>query len=353
MATGFISNVSVKGIAACVPRGCESNMDYELLTQEERIKLVKTTGIEKRRIAQKDQCTSDFCFHAAEKLISELKWKRDEIEALVFVSQTADYPYPATSIILQDRLGLPKSSICFDINLGCSGYVYGLGALAGQMSSMKIKKGLLLVGEVAARTTTYTDRSSYPLFGDAGTATALEFDENAEKIYFDFGSDGGGHNAILMKSGNIGGRFPVTEESLKLKRVDKGIERNDLHVILNGIEVFNFSITTVPRSVNLLVEKFGLDLDEIDAFVLHQANFIMNDTIRKKLKLPAEKVHYSLKEFGNTSSASIPLTIVHSLQERISTEKLRLLISGFGVGLSWGTMVLDADKIICPGLIEI
>jgi len=353
MTTGLISNVSIKGIAACVPVRSESNLDYELLTREERIKLVKTTGIEKRRIAEGDQCTSDFCFIAAERLIADLKWKKDEIEALIFVSQTADYPYPATSIILQDRLGLPKASICFDINLGCSGYVYGLGIISNLVSSMNIKKGLLLVGEVAARTTTITDRSSYPLFGDAGTATAVEYDTKADKIYFDYGSDGSGHKAILMKSGNIGGRFPVTEDSLKVKIVSKGIERNDLHVILNGIDVFNFSITEVPRSVKQLVEKFDINLESIDAFVLHQANFIMNDTIRKKLKLPAEKMFYSLKDFGNTSSASIPLTIVHALQKRVREEKIKLLISGFGVGLSWGTMVIDVDKIVCPDILEI
>jgi 3-oxoacyl-[acyl-carrier-protein] synthase-3 len=353
MPAQYLNNVVIRGISACVPKNKVSNLDYSLLTLEERKKFVKTTGIEFRHIAEEDQCTSDFCYYAAKGLIDELKWEKDEIEILLFVSQTADYPFPATSIILQDRLGLLKSCVAFDINLGCSGYVYGLGVISSMISSMKIKKGLLLVGETASKTTTITDKSAYPLLGDAGTATALEFVEDSGIMYFDFGCDGSGHKTILMKSGNIGGRFPVTQESLKLKNIDRGIERSDLHVVLEGIDIFNFSLREVPKTIKLLIEKFNIDINDIDAFILHQANFIMNDIIRKKLNIKVEKVPYSLKEFGNTSSASIPLTIVHKLRERVKNGKMKLLLCGFGVGLSWGTIILDVEKIVCPEIIEI
>jgi 3-oxoacyl-[acyl-carrier-protein] synthase-3 len=349
----YLDNVVVKGIAACIPKNKVSNLDYALLSLEERKKFVKTTGIEFRHIAEAEQCTSDFCYIAAKALIDELKWDKDEIDILLFVSQTADYPYPATSIILQDRLGLSKSCIAFDINLGCSGYVYGLGVISSMISSMKMKKGLLLVGETASKTTTISDKSAYPLFGDAGTATALEFTEKFRRMYFNFGCDGSGHKAILMKSGNIGGRFPVTVESLRLKKVCEGIERNDSHVALEGIDIFNFSIHEVPNSIRMLIEYNNININDIDAFIFHQANFIINDTVRKKLNIAEEKVPYTLKEFGNTSSASIPLTIVHKLRNKVINEKIKLLLCGFGVGLSWGAVVLDIEKIVCPDLIEI
>lgn len=341
------------GIAACVPIDKSSNLEYENLSLDERKKLIKTIGIEYRHIAKDNQCTSDFCFEAAEKLIKELNWNKNEIEILIFVSQTPDYPFPATSILLQNRLGLEKSCIAFDINLGCSGYVYGIAVIGNLISSMKLKKGLLLVGEVATKTTTIHDRSAYPLFGDAGTATAFEYSENANKFFFDFGSDGSGYNAILMKTGNIAGRFPYNRESLVFRKIGEGIERCDVHVSLDGLEIFNFSLREVPKTIRKIIGRAEINIDDIDSFILHQANFIMNDTIRKKLNIPIDKVPYSLNEFGNTSSASIPLTLVYRLREKLTTTKLKILMCGFGVGLSWGTIITDIEKIVCPDIIEI
>jgi 3-oxoacyl-[acyl-carrier-protein] synthase-3 len=351
MAHFSIDNVAVKGIASAVPANTESNWEYELLTEKERRLLVKTTGVEFRRRAKKGLTTSDLCFEAAEKLLDELQWNREEISLLVFVSQSSDYYLPATAVILQDRLGLPKSCIAFDIGLGCSGYVYGLSVVSSLMKTTGVSKALLMVGDVSTATCSYEDKSTYPLFGDAGAVTALELDKSASPMHFSLSSDGSGHEAIMIPHG--GARNLASPDSFKKKEVDTGILRSDLHLALNGLDIFDFSIQEVPEAIRTFQEKTATDNDTYDYFVMHQANKLMNETIRKKLKIDAEKTPYSISKYGNTSSASIPLTIVSELQNEVQNQSLNLLITGFGVGLSLGVASLPLNKICCPTLIEV
>jgi 3-oxoacyl-[acyl-carrier-protein] synthase-3 len=350
MAVFSVPGIRLSGISACVPFKEYDNRKYSWISKKELELLIRTTGVEKRRISEPGTATSDLCLAAAEKLIAGLNWKKEDVQLLVFVSQARDYLIPATSCILQDRLGLPKSSIAFDINMGCSGYVYGLSSVCTFMAAAKIKKALLLAGDITSLNSSYRDKTTFPLFGDCGTATTLELDENAGEMYFNLQTDGSGYKAIIIPDGGL--RNIINKDSLEYEQIGKGIIRKRIQLALDGIEVFNFSLREVAPNVNELLSHFSKDINAIDYFVFHQANLLMNESIRKKLRLPVEKVPYSLSKFGNTSSASIPLTITSQIREKVNNEKLRFLLSGFGVGLSWGSVLLESEKIFCPEIIE-
>jgi 3-oxoacyl-[acyl-carrier-protein] synthase-3 len=349
-----IENVRVSGISACVPKQIEDNASYPHFNEESLRNFISSTGIERRRKADNNICTSDLCVSAAETLISALNWNKEDISIVVFVTQSPDYILPATSPIIQDRLELSKNCYTLDISLGCSGWVYGMNVVAGLLTKLVGGGGqaLLLTGDTS-RASSIEDKSTYPLFGDAGTATALEYDKNSEPMLFAMNSDGSEYKAIIIKDGGYGSRNPFSPSSFDMVVRGDGIVSNNLQLVLDGMDVFSFGIREAPKSVNRLIETFGLDKDKIDYFTFHQANLFMNEQIRKKLKLPAEKVPYSLKDFGNTSSASIPITMVTELYKDMSEEKLQHIACGFGVGLSWGSMYFTTDRIVCPPLVEI
>jgi 3-oxoacyl-[acyl-carrier-protein] synthase-3 len=351
MATFSIKDIAIKGISCCVPKNMERNIDLDILSQEEIQKFIDVTGVEKRRIATNEICTSDLCCEAAEKLMKELNWQKEEIEILVFVSQTADYILPVSAAILQDRLGLSTNCIAFDVPLGCSGYIYGMSIISGMMNAAGLKKGLLLAGDTSSKLLSKSDKSTVPLFGDGGSATAFEFDENADDLLFDLGTDGSGFKTIIVNDG--GSRKRINSESLVYHTISTGIERNACQLVLDGMDVFSFGISQAPKTVNKLIEKFEIDKQAINHFVFHQANLMMNKMIVKKLKLPVEKVPYSLKEFGNTSSTTIPLTIVTELKMNLTNTAQDLILCGFGVGLSWGTVKIKLNNVVIPDLIEI
>ncbi len=350
MAIFQVPNINIAGISACVPENEFNNFDYDWISEKERQTLIKTIGVEKKRHAKKGTTTSDLCFVAAEKLISELEWDKSEIDLLIFVSQSRDYIIPATSGLLQNRLSLSKSCVAFDISLGCSGYVYGLSVIGSMMATGAIKKGLLLSGDISTLNTSYKDKSAFPLFGDAGTATAIEINTNSPSMKYNLQTDGGGYDAIIIPDGGIR-NFANKDTSFEFQKISEGIYRNNFNIALDGIKIFNFSLREVKPNILKLLKAYDIPIDSIDYFVFHQANLLMNETIRKQLKLDPEKVPYSLKNYGNTSSASIPLTIVTQLSKVVSSGKLKLLLSGFGVGLSWGSVILETNNIICPDIL--
>lgn len=353
MAILHTKNVRIKGISACVPTLIEDNKKLSLLgSEEDALRFVEVTGIEYRRMVKDTGlCTSDLCFHAAEKLIAELNWAKEEIDCLIFVTQTPDYILPATSCILQHRLGLSMDCYAMDISLGCSGWVYGLSSISALLSSGTMKKGLLLVGDTTTVTKSDRDKSTYPLFGDAGTATALEFVEGNDGVKFQFGTDGKGYEAIIIPDGGFR-NFP-SPSSFEFAETEQGQFRNRLQSVLDGPSVFTFGITKAPRSVNTLLEAFEIEKDQVDYFVFHQANKMMNEKIRTKLKIEPEKVPYSLGKYGNTSSASIPLTIISELKDQVEGNKNQIVACAFGVGLSWASASFDLDHIICPTIVEV
>ena len=351
MALFSLNNVAVRGVASCVPKEIVKNADYPLFSPEDALKFSTSTGVFQKRKADAQTTTSDLCYHAAEKLISQLRWEKESIDALIFVSQTPDYILPATACILQDRLGLSIDTYAMDISLGCSGWVYGFSTLAQCLSHGGMKRGLLLTGETTLKLNSEFDKSAYPLFGDAGTATALEFDINAKTIYFHLQTDGEGYKAIFTPDGGF--RNPTTEKSLIYEDLDDGIRMNRLHNRLNGMDVFAFGILRAPQTVNKILEYASIQREDVDYYLFHQANLFMNEKIRKKLKLDEGQVPYSLKDFGNTSSATIPLTMTTQIREELQQKPTKLITCGFGVGLSWGTIYFETNNIICPELIEI
>lgn len=346
-------NLKIAGISACVPKNVEENASfYNQRWGSGYEDFVATTGVERAHRGDASICTSDLCYEAAEKLITELGWDKSEIEALVFVTQTPDYILPATSCVLQDRLGLSKSCMALDISLGCSGWIYGLSTIAGLMSNGGIKKGLLLAGDTPTKIESKEDKAAWPLFGDAGTATAIEFKEGEKGFNFNLNTDGSGYDAIIIKDG--GYRNPFSIQSLELKIGGEGIKRSNVNVALDGMSVFSFGITKAPKSVRSLAEHFELNLDDVDLFLFHQANKFMNEKIRTKLGIPAEKVPYSLADYGNTSSASIPLTYCsQNIANTPPRDVLRVIACGFGVGLSWGSVYFELENIVIPNIIEI
>ena len=351
MAFFVTHHTSVKSVASAVPRKIIDNNDYEWLTVPEREMFIKTTGISKRRIVEGGVCTSDLCFASAEKIIADLTINREEIDLLVFVSQSPDYMFPATSIILQDRLKLGKHVMAFDIALGCSGYVYGLSVVSSLMQSGRFRKAFLMTGDISTHSQNYRDKTAYPLFGDAGTATLLEYTPDEAEMSFVLYSDGSGYKAIIRPDGGV--RSPMSLQSFEEKEVEPGIFRAAHNLHMNGMDVFDFSTREVPLSIKEILQQCNLTVDDIDYFVFHQANRLMNETIRKKLKIDANKVPYSLNEFGNTSSASIPLTLVHCLSNELKSANKKVCLSGFGVGLSWANVVMNLNNVHCPAVIEI
>ena len=346
MALFQIDNISIDGIGACIPKTEVSNKDFAYHSPLENAQFIKTTGIEKRRIVEEGTTASDLCLKAAEQLLEKLAWAKEEIQILIFVSQTPYYKIPCTATILQDKLGLAKSCLAFDINLGCSGYVYGLSVISSLLEKIK-GKGLLLIGDASSTCISEADKSTAPLFSDAGSATALRYSQDAQSMYFNLQSDGAGYDAIITKDG--GSRNPTTEDSFHR---DTSTGRSNLDMFLDGIKVFNFSRREVVPNVSELMANYNLEEKEIDFFVFHQANKLMNNTIAKKLQLPLEKVPLSLEKLGNTGAASIPVTIVDQIKDKVNGKKSKLLFSGFGVGLSWGSCVVELQNTIVLPIIE-
>jgi 3-oxoacyl-[acyl-carrier-protein] synthase-3 len=351
MAIFSLGGIKLTGLSAAVPRKKENNIDYQWISVKERESLIKNIGVETRRVAEKGTTTADLCVIAAEKLLNELQWNRNEVELLIFVSQSRDYLVPTTACIVQDRLGLPHSCLALDIGLGCSGYVYGLSVISGMMQSGMIKKGLLMVGDISTLTTNYRDKSTYPLFGDVGTVTAIEYDADAPLMHFNLQTDGAGYKAIMIRDG--GARNVMSKKSFDVKKISQGIYRSPLHLQLDGIEVFNFTLREVVPNIKALLKETGKSLEDIDYVVFHQANRLINETLRKMLKLDPAKVPYSIREFGNTSGASVPLTMIVALAEALKAGKTRLLLSAFGVGLSWGSAIIETEQLCIPDLIEV
>ena len=345
-------NVRIAGMSAGVPKNIASNLhptEYDKVSSDYSPEdFVKTTGVMERRYSF-ELTTSDLCYAAAEKLIADLGWEKSEIEGIIFVSQTPDYILPATSCILQDRLGLSKECYTADISLGCSGWVYGLNIGASLVGSGSLKKVLVLCGDAKGRAKTAVRRLN-PLFGSAGTVTALEYQEGAPAIQFHFGTDGSGFDAIITPDG--GSRNPVTVNSFENYEFE-GSETHRMAARMKGMDVFSFGITTAPKSVKKLGEHFEFNYLDADYFVFHQANMKMNDMIVKKLKLPKEKVPSSMYHFGNTNGGSIPMTIVAELKGKIEDNPTSFICCGFGVGLSWGTVAFKTNNIVISDLVEV
>ena len=346
------NNIGISGLAAAVPKKVINNSTPNLYFSAEEVReVIEKIGVKERRFADQNTCSSDLCYAAAGKLISEMKIDREEIDLLVFISQTPDYRMPATSILLQERLKLPTSTIAFDINLGCSAFLYGLIIAYSMIGNGGVRKALILDGETRSKVYSLKDRKTGFLFGDGGVAALVEKKDIFQKSWFSLNSDGSRESLIKIPAG--GYRKMSSCETVTEKVVDDyGNVRSEEQGYMNGADVFNFVIREVPRDFNRVLEFSGVGLNTIDYFVFHQANSYINGFLAKKLKLPINKIPSTIEKYGNTSSVSIPLTIASELRGKLFGHK-RLLLSGFGVGLTWGTALIDVEDCYITEMVEV
>ena len=344
MSSLTINNVRVVGMSACVPKKIEDNRNLSIFKNEaEAEKVIASTGIERRHIVEQGTTASDLALKAVERIIFELGWEKESIDLLAYVCQSRDFIAPQTACILQDRLGLNQGCCAIDLPFGCSGFVHGMSVVASMLSHGGLKRGLLINAETNSQNRNQKDRTVKPLFGDAATVTALEYDVKAHPMNFVFGVDGSGYQAIWTQYGGM--RHPTTIECLKEKEIEAGVWRKGTDMIVNGMDVFAFAIKRPPRSLKELIDTFSIDIEQIDYLLLHQANKFIDEKIRKSLKIPQEKVPYCLQEYGNVTSASIPLTLVSQCKESLRSKKNYCLACGFGIGLEWGSMDFYLDEI--------
>lgn len=350
MATFKVENVRIAGVSACIPNNKIENKDSQLFdNEEEKLKYIDMVGVDTRYVTDENTCSSDLCFASAEKLLSDLGWNREEIDCLVFVTQTPDYKYPATACILQARLGLSMSCLAFDVSMSCPGWIYGLSVVSSLLSAGKLRKALLLTGETVSKLRSPYDKVNL-ITGDAGTATALEFSEEASPMYFDLNTQGDKYDVVWIRDG--GYRNPFNEHSLDYEKYEDGVVRNGVQTYMDGASIFGFAIKRAPESIRRLMETFCIEDEKVDYYLLHQANKVINDKIIKKLKFAPEKFPSNIREYGNTSSTAIPLMMVCRLRNDLGEKKS--VACGFGGGLAYASTCFITDKdIVCSELVTI
>jgi 3-oxoacyl-[acyl-carrier-protein] synthase-3 len=336
----FINNIKITAITSWLPK---DSLEMHSLEPEygktEVINIIKTTGIERSRIADVTDTSSDMCFRAAIHLLEKEQIDRKEIDGLIFVSQTPDYILPATAICLQDRLELSKDTVCLDIHYGCSGYIYGIFQAALWIQSKACRNVLVLAGDTTSRLIHPKDKSLKMVFGDCGTATLLT--KGISSMGVSIHSDGSDFDRLIVPAGGF--RKPVNETTSQIMYDKDNNGRTEENLFMDGMSIFNFAITNVHKDINTLIENMGWEKEDVGLFALHQANDFMVNYIRKKLKVAVEKMPTNVRNYGNTGPASIPLL----LSDVCSTSKFNLekvIMSGFGVGLSWGSIACNMSE---------
>ncbi len=337
------------GVATCtgsIIRTLDDDAELFAAVPEQLDKVRRFVGIERRALAPPGVTTLDLGEAAARHLLERLGVAVESIDALIFVTQTPDHFQPSNANILHGRLGMAKGVAAFDVNQGCSGWVYGAWLAGCLLASGGCSRVLVLTGDTISQTIHPRDRTLVPLFSDACAASLFERDDDATPWWFDLYSDGSGCRAIEIPAG--GHRQPPCE-STEPETVDaEGNIRTARNLFMNGVEVFNFTLREEPRAIAAMLEYAGVEAGAIDAFVFHQANRFILANLAKRLKVPMEKVPcQTLFDFGNQSSASIPSVLCYDLAGRLLEQPLRLLCSGFGVGLSWASCVADVGPLGC------
>jgi 3-oxoacyl-[acyl-carrier-protein] synthase-3 len=330
MLQGAIDNIHIAGISVALPKETVNNSN---LPFHDIHKTIDSIGVQYRHIAENNICTSDLCFTAAEKLLKDLDWDPASVDCIIVITQTPDYFLPSTAHVLQERLKLVNAMVVFDINLGCSGYVYGLWVISQLLQNKSITRGLLLVGDTISKLTKNNDRATVALFGDAGSATALEKREDKfNRMHFCLGADGTGWKNLIVEKGAF-------------RNLDFYGENPSL--FMNGNEIFTFTLKKVPELIGEILAKMEWQLDEVNYFIFHQANAFMLNSLRKKLKITPAQFLLALSSFGNTSSASIPLTLVSN---GLNYDNHKMVMAGFGVGYSWGGLAFNwhKDTVVLP-----
>lgn len=336
MASFNHNGVAITGMTCTVPKTRIDIRSYsEIFGQKTVDSFIENTGVKTIHRSREKQTASDLCFVSAKRLIREKKLNVEEIGILVFVSQTPDYVSPATSHVLHERLGLAQDCMVFDINLGCSGWIYGVNVCASLMESSNVNYAMVLFGDTSSKTISPEDGSQIMLMGDAGSATLLE-KRDYSTINGVLMSDGNGFKSIII---NAGAFRNINKSRDRVIWPLDGYARSDYDSYMNGTDVFGFAISRVPKMLKNYLGDNAKTVEEYDAIVLHQANLLILRQIAKRAKIPMDKVPISLDRFGNTSGTSIPLTICDKWGgDNIDIKEVSLLGCGFGVGLSWGCL---------------
>ena len=332
MALVKTSGARIAAVCTCVPtRRFDNLTDSTEFSDEEIRKVTGMAGVAARRLAGDTICSSDLCITAAQRALDRLGWKPDSIDAVIMVTQTPDYFLPSTACVVHHRLGLADHCAAFDVGLGCSGYPYGIWLAAMMLQGGGVRRALVLHGETPTRFSDKADRSVSLLFGDAGSATALEaiHPGSTADWHYALHSDGSGYNTMIIESGGFRDRF--------------GSDPRKHCVRMNGALIFNFTIKRVPALIDETLAGAGMSSNDIDYFIFHQSNQFIMKHLCAKQSLPLEKVPIILKEFGNTGGVSIPLTLTEGKLIRPNDRTLRLMLLGYGVGLSWGSALVDLD----------
>lgn len=314
---------------------CELSAEFPEWSVE---KIDVKTGIRDRHVAGAEECASDLAVAAARKLFDSGACAPADIDYILLCTQSPDYFLPTTACLVQERLGLPTACGALDFNLGCSGFIYGLGLAEGLIATGQAQQVLLLTAETYSKFLHPRDRSVRTIFGDAAAATLLSAVTEPLLGPFVYGTDGKGAMNLIVPSGGM--RRPRTPETALEAEDESGNVRSADNLFMDGAEIFNFTLETVPKSVNALLEKAELSLDAIDLFVFHQANRYMLEHLRKRMKIPAEKFQISMAHCGNTVSSTIPIAIKDALAENRLKEGSLVMLVGFGVGYSWGATLL-------------
>lgn len=344
-----VNNVKIVGLSACVPAEIEDNRTLPIFSSDDEAKkVILSTGIQRHRKVPDGVTASDLTVVAVNAILDDLNWLSEDVDCLFYVSTSRDFIAPQTACILQEKLHLRNDCFVMDLPLGCSGWVYGMSVIGSMMANGNLKKGLLIAAETNTKNRSMKDRTVRPLFGDAATVTALEFSADANPMRFSFGVDGTGYQAVWAKYGGM--RFPADTESVAEIEIEPGIIRKGTDMVVNGMDVFAFAIKVPPRAIKEFMDLRNLTVENIDLLLLHQANKFIDEKIRKSLKFPIEKVPYSLEDFGNVTSASIPLTLVTRCKKELEKGMKHILACGFGVGLAWGTMDFYIEKPIITNL---
>jgi 3-oxoacyl-[acyl-carrier-protein] synthase III len=328
----------IKAIEYYLPEKVLTNIELaEIFGDWTPEKILEKTGIKERHIADEGECSSDLAFNAAEKLFLSCAIQRSEIDFIILATQSPDYILPTTACHLQHRLGLSQNCGAIDFNLGCSAFVYGLAVSKGLIGSGIAKNILLITSETYSKHIHRLDKSTRTIFGDGAAATLIS-NEGHLIGEFDLGTDGSGYDKLIIPAG--GARTPVSDIT-KIEKNDNGSVRTDENIFMSGTDIFNFTIRIVPKSINELLQSEGLTISDIDLFVLHQANKFMLEFLRKKIGIPESKFVIDMEDTGNTVSATIPIALKRAESCGRLKKGDKVLICGFGVGLSWGSAIID------------
>lgn len=332
----------IKAISYYLPEEKLSNEDINRLYPEWAIdKIASKVGINERRIAGTEEFSSDMAVRSAEKLFEEHDISPEQIDFILLCTQSPDYFLPTTACLIQTALNIPTTAGALDFNLGCSGYVYGLGLAKGLIETGQAENVLLITSETYSKFIHPKDKSVRTIFGDAAAATLVSNDTSgvSQISAMVYGTDGRGATNLIVKTGAM--RYARSEATAALISDEFGNIRTDDTLYMNGSEIFVFTLTSVPQLVKAVLEKAGISLNEVDLFVFHQANTYMLEALRKKIGIPKEKFFLFLENCGNTVSSTIPIALAEAIKSGKAKKSDKVLLAGFGVGYSWGGALIQ------------